>query len=393
MLECHNEYSDAIENDKNVDIIFYDIAKAFDSINHNILLTKLYNVGISGSLLGWIESFLTNRNFRVIVNNTFSNVYEAPSGVPQGTILGPLLFNFYISSLSNFDINEIVIELFADGLKSFIVYKKHESTDPLQNFISKFADWCALNKLKVAADKCFVLHLGKNNPNRQYYFNNTPIKKENLVRDLGLMTNSNLKWNDQFDLMCTKAYGRLFSLFRAVRSNDPHFLFRMYKTYVRPILEFGTAIACPIYKKEIFKIEKVQKTAVNIIYYRSLKYKYPTKPPYLDILKLHNSNTLEFRRHINDLVLYHKIKYGIIKVHENCLPKFCTPTSIRGVRGAPFIPFCKTNIRYNFFLNRIGRIYAKLPCNFVNEPCIPTFKTQLIRLNQNTVESPYSPPL
>jgi len=178
--------------------------------------------------------------------------------------------------------------------------------------------------------------------------------------------------------MCKNAYGRLFSLFKAIRSND---FFQMYKIYVRPILEFGTTIAYPHFKKEIDKIEKVQITAVNIIYYRSLQYKYPIKPSYHELLFLLKDVTLEIRRNINDLVLYHKIKHRLVKVDEKCSPQFRSPLSIRGTDGAPYIPFCKTNIRFYFFLNRAGRIFAKIPPKIANDPNPAAFKSYLINSN------------
>ena len=154
----------------------------------------------------------------------------------------------------------------------------------------------------------------------------------------------------------------------------------MYKTYVRPIREFGTTIAFPHYKKEIKKIEKVQITAVNIIYYRCLKHKFPTKPSYNEILVVLKSETLEIRRNILDLVLYHKIRFGLAKVDNDTYPLFRNE-SIRGTEGRPFIPYCRTNIRFNFFTLRVGRLYAKLPCDIVNDQNPTSFKSRLTKFD------------
>nr|CAD2176268.1 unnamed protein product [Meloidogyne enterolobii]CAD2202716.1 unnamed protein product [Meloidogyne enterolobii] len=150
LLETYNDYTLAIENKKCVDVIFFDLAKAFDTVPHDRLLKKLHHLGVTSDLLNWIEDYLLNRTFTVLVESNNSNEYPITSGVPQGSILGPILFISYIFDLIDFcKTDNVTPKLFADDLKAYTCFdfsnKNHYS--PLQTFIQTFSKYCKINGL------------------------------------------------------------------------------------------------------------------------------------------------------------------------------------------------------------------------------------------------------
>jgi ribonucleases P/MRP protein subunit RPP40 len=138
-------------------------------------------------------------------------IVQHNSGVPQGSILGPLLFNFYISDINDSCLTENVnLKFFADDLKSYVIYSDQAETHSLQAFITKFSTWCDLNDLKVSIDKCRVLYIG-NNPQRTLYFiKNIQISAvEECIRDLGILISPDLRWKSYIDHICKSANTRL----------------------------------------------------------------------------------------------------------------------------------------------------------------------------------------
>ena len=172
LLDVMNTLTNLIDNNYNVDILYLDFSKAFDTVPHKRLLYKLNSYGIEGNLLKWIESFLTNRKQRVKVNGEYSDYAPVTSGIPQGSILGPLLFIIFINDLpegvSNF------CKIFADDTKLFGTTDNHLS---IQNDLNLLMKWSEDWQLKFNVDKCNVLHIGKNNPKNDYFMNPEKTKK------------------------------------------------------------------------------------------------------------------------------------------------------------------------------------------------------------------------
>nr|CAD2176272.1 unnamed protein product [Meloidogyne enterolobii] len=264
LLETYNDYTLAIENKKCVDVVFFDLAKAFDTVPHDRLLKKLHHLGITSALLNWIEDYLLNRTFTVLVESNNSNEYPITSGVPQGSTLGPILFISYIFDLIDFcKTDNVTPKLFADDLKAYTCFdfsnKNHYS--PLQTFIQKFSKYCEINGLKIAISKCSSFHIGTKNPFHQYSLLNTniPIIPPNKhIRDLGIYFTSNLKWDSHIKIATNKATRIYYTLIRSLKTNNTQFLITLFKIYVLPILEFGSPIINPYLNKDINALENVQ---------------------------------------------------------------------------------------------------------------------------------------
>ena len=137
--------------------IYIDFAKAFDSVVHSKLLQKLSLLGIDGFLLKWLQSFLENRTQVVKINSSYSETLRVLSGVPQGSVLGPTLFNMYIDDIV-LSVEHSEILLFADDVKLF-----HTDSKLLEIDLKNIYDWSVRWQINISFDKCSVLYLGRNN--------------------------------------------------------------------------------------------------------------------------------------------------------------------------------------------------------------------------------------
>ena len=193
LLEFIDASNDLIEAGDSVDIFYMDFQKAFDTVPHHRLLRKLENLGINGKTLAMISDFLSGRTFQARVGDSLSQTYEVMSGVPQGSVLGPLLFLIYINDLPE-DIKRH-ISLFADDVK---MLTKSSAMNINQQDINKLLKWqdSWLLKFNTDDDKCKVLHIGKDNPCHKYYLGDIELPVVSCEKDLGVFVSNDLHWGD-----------------------------------------------------------------------------------------------------------------------------------------------------------------------------------------------------
>ncbi len=184
LLECLNEWTKLLQY-SSIDVMYLDFCKAFDSVSLEKLKTKMTAYGIVGKLFRWLVSFLSDRTQRVYVNQKFSDFVNVISGVPQGSVLGPLLFLLFINDVVDFVQNsvDVSVKIFADDLKVFSAVPDSLEDDSLLTLaVEKISDWTNTWQLNIAVQKCAVLPLGNKNPARQYIV--SVIKKFQLYRVL-----------------------------------------------------------------------------------------------------------------------------------------------------------------------------------------------------------------
>ena len=185
-------------------MIYFDFAKAFDSVNHDIILLKLRDqFGIGGRMLTFIKNYLKQRKQRVIIENNFSDYEEVLSGVPQGSILGPLLFVLFINDLVHVLDSKTNILLYDDDTK---IWRKISSIDDqhqLQNDIDELYNWSLRNKIKFHPNKCKVLRvtLKRNRLDFEYKMNNISLEKSDYEKDLGVIVSNKLSWSKHQSLV------------------------------------------------------------------------------------------------------------------------------------------------------------------------------------------------
>ena len=239
-----------------VDEIYLDFAKAFDKVPHQRLLYKLRKLGIEGVLLTWIESFLSGRSQSVKVRNSQSDFIPVTSGVPQGSVLGPLLFIAFIVDLPC--VISSASKIFADDTKLYRKIESIEDSDLLQQDLNSLSDWCKTWGMAFNTSKCVIMHYGKDNHNYLYHTCST-------LKDLGVMISSNLKPEEQISRCVEKANSMVGMIRRTFTYVDSDIFLKTYKVFVRPILEYCQEVWSPFLQKDIDDIEKVQRRATKII--------------------------------------------------------------------------------------------------------------------------------
>ncbi|KAK4815527.1 hypothetical protein QYF61_003219 [Mycteria americana] len=169
----------------NMDIVYLDFSKAFNMVSHSLLLEKLMGYGLDKWSVQWVGSWLTGRTRRVVVNSSFSNWQPVTGGVPQGSILGPTMFNVFTSDRE--DGIKCTLMKFADATKLSGEVDTSEGRATLQEDLDRLEEWANKNLMKFNKDKCKVLHLGKHHPGVQHRLGSTQLGSSSVERDLGVL--------------------------------------------------------------------------------------------------------------------------------------------------------------------------------------------------------------
>ena len=223
-----------IETNNDIDVIFTDFSKAFDKVDHGILLQKLYRIGIRGQIFNVLQSFITGRTQKVRVMNELSNEFKVSSGVPQGSLLSPLLFLIFINDLPDI-CNQMIPLLFADDAKFLSIGLKSEN---IQHDLNKLYEWTSLNKLPLNVEKCAYLAI--TNKQYQFYLGKEVIASADYQNDLGLTLSGDLKLNLHIDKVCAKAMKLFHMIKRNVSGLPSAAKLNLYKSMIVPILIYGS---------------------------------------------------------------------------------------------------------------------------------------------------------
>ena len=254
-------------------------------------------------MFSWLDAFLTNRQQYVVVDNCKSNFDVVKSGVPQGTVLGPVLFIIYINDLVD-SVKNCSISLYADDAKIYdIVSSDTVSSIRLQDDLSRVQEWTKTWQLNVVIEKCSVLIFGRFVYAPSYFVGSVELGIVDEVNDLGFLISSNGKFSSHCIKISKKALRVASNIFRCFKSRNTDFLLQMFNTFIRPILEYGSQVWSPYLLKDIDKLEKVQRTYTKRIPAVS-HLEYPERLIALNI------NSLEYRRILADLDLDFKICAG-----------------------------------------------------------------------------------
>ena len=270
--------------------IFIDLQKAFDTVNHNILLMKLEHYGIRGTALNWFKSYLSDRKQYVSVNGSNSSDLSVTCGVPQGSVLGPLLLLLYINDLP-LSSSKLAFYLFADDTN---IYYEAESLGQLETVVNKELKkvkmWLDVNKLSLNIDKTnFIIFKSPQHPSLQSVnikFGNLPIKQTCYVKFLGVLLDENLSWKYHLTEL-SKKLARTCGMFFKIRHFLPiHVLVCLYNSLFSPFLQYGILVWGLTYETYINPVFLLQKRAVRAISFEH--YTAPSTPIFSDlkILKL-----------------------------------------------------------------------------------------------------------
>lgn len=364
LLEFFESITECIDKGIPVDVVYLDFQKAFDKVPHERLISKLKSHSISGKIQGWISKWLENRQQRVVINGKNSSWSRVYSGVPQGSVLGPLLFSIYINDLDNKTTNKIL--KFADDTKVFGKVSKKAEIDSLHNDLEKIMQWSNDWLMPFNTDKCKVLHIGFNNPNVKYKLGSNEIKAVQEEKDLGIIVSSDLKVTKQCIKASNTANKILGMIRRTISCKNAEIIIPLYKSLVRPHLEYCIQSWRPHLHKDIKLLERVQKRATKMIYEnRNLNYS-------KRLLKC-RLTSLETRRIRADLIEVFKI----VNEFEGLVKEDFFHFNPRISRGHRFkLTKCRSHLdaRKFCFSNRIVEHWNNLPNNAVEAKSINVFK-------------------
>ena len=381
LLEALNIWSEALMHGIPVDLLFLDYSKAFDSVPHQRLIKQVESFGIHGSALAWIAAFLTDRRQQVRANGELSDFKPVLSGVPQGSILGPVLFTLYVNDIPT-EI-ETIISMYADDTKIYNAITSESSITSLKSDLRKLESWAQIMQMKFHPAKCKVMHLGKHNTKETYQMRTEDGKLHNLEeteieKDLGVEVDNKLKFSPHVQTKVNKANKVLGCLKRTFKHLNKEVFTMLYKSLVRPHLEYASCIWSPHLKRDQDMIEKVQRRATKLV--PELK-----NLPYISRLQELNLPTLKYRRRRADIIETYRIMTNQHTISGNCHCNLCptkqllelsSNTNTRGHRFKLKTQIA-TGVRKHFFSTRVTADWNNLHEATVSAENVNCFKSRL----------------
>ena len=365
LLSFLDEVTQRLDEGQRVEVCYLDFRKAFDSVNHRLLIHKLRSMRLAPNVLRWLEKYLTDRLFYVRVEGAKSSEGRVCSGVPQGSVLGPLLFLLYVNDLAE-RIN-CPVYLFADDVKLV----GDPSTDQVERALLELQDWTAKWALPLNVAKCRQLLLNGTDAEARFIGADNPqaITRADCVKDLGVIIHETFKPSQQCLEAAKRANRALFQLLRTVLSRDARVLIPLYTVYVRPHLEYAVQAWAPMAVRDAEVLEQVQRRFTRrITGMGNLSYE--------DRLSALNLFSLRHRRARGDLIETFKQVKGFS----------CTSKELFTLRGNPTLrghdlvlekQRATLNIRANFFSLRVVNNWNKLTNDVVSATSVVQFKKYL----------------
>lgn len=358
---------DNLDTGGQTDAIFLDFSKAFDRVPHRRLFSKLSNLNIDPPALVWIQALLTNRKQYVTVNNTSSSFASVSSGIPQGSVIGPLLFLIFINDLpSNLSSR---IRLFADDCIVYRTIRCDSDFYALQSDLDTISEWCARWQLPLNSDKCKVLSFTRVTPlEHSYHLRPCILQRVSSYKYLGLHFSSDMSWSEHISIIVSNANRTLSFLRRKLRHCPVSMKRTVYTTFIRPSLEYASSIWDPYHVTHSSLIEAVQNRAVRFILNNySHDASVTAMKTYLSL------PTLALRRMVSSLCLFHKIFHNsLLSADMLEAPTFISP------RMDHIYKVGLKSSHHDYFLHSFGcrapRLWNALPQNIVLIGDIGKFK-------------------
>jgi len=326
LFQFTSDVSSALDGRNQVDVIYLDFSKAFDSVPHAVLLNKLKQTGFSTDLIKFFCSYFDNRSQFVYYNGHSSILSKISSGVVQGSNLGPILFTLFINNIT--DIVSVQTLMYADDVKIFCNVKNVFDCINLQNDLDKIQLWCVQNGLSLNKGKCKIMSYSrrKNVVTFAYNLSGFVLERCKLIKDLGVYFEPSLSFSHHYNHLsakCTKLTG--FIRRNTKDFKDVNCLLLLYNAFVLSILDYACVIWSPYYQNSICQLEKIQRKFVKYLYFvRYGEYPNFTIIDYETVLSMFNLSTLDNRRKYLQTMFIYKLFNDII-----CSPELLYNFNIR----------------------------------------------------------------
>ena len=375
LLEFVQELHESQHAGVQIDAVVMDFSKAFDKVAHNRLLYKLERYGIQGNALAWIRGFLTGRTQQVVLDGRTSRAVPVTSGVPQGSVLGPLLFVIYINDINTNITSDI--RLFADDTIIYRMIHTTADTARLQDDINTLAKWSYDWQMEFHPAKCNVIRITRARKPIicEYKLYGSTLEAVSSTKYLGVNLTSDLRWNQHTQTVRNKAAGTLRFLQRNLQIGSTTIKTQAYNTYVRPLAEYAATVWDPHTKENVRKLEMVQRLGARWVLGR-----YHNRSSVTSMLEKLNWRSLEQRRADSRLAMLYKMANSLVAIDASPLL-----VPMEGIQHSAHphryvVPTTRTVLHQNSFFPRTIRQWNSLPSSVAQASSLDAFKHQVSRL-------------
>lgn len=376
LTTLYNNICKALDDKNSVQFVFFDLSKAFDRVWHEGLLYRLELFGVRGKLLSWFQNYLSDRRQRVVLGGKFSKWQTIEAGVPQGSVLGPLLFLIYIDDLAKLITSSK--KLFADDTCVYKILKSEQDFRVLCHDMDNIGGWETDSAQKFNSDKTkgLLITLKQTEPyaEEQLTFKNQPVKTANHHKHLGVTFSTNATWYEHILTICRTASKRIDILRGLKYKLSRQALQTIYFSFVRPTFEYADVVwgHAPRHQLYYDLLEKLQLEAARIVTGTNRS---------ISRTKLYEETgwePLSTRREKHRLILFYKMVNNIAPQHlSNLLPE--VNQSVYNLRnsGSYTPPFCRTETYRQSFIPATTRDWNSLPTDLKSAPTLSNFKSLL----------------
>ena len=364
-----------VDGKKQIDMVILDFSKAFDTVPHHKLLYKLDNYGIRGEILSWISAFLLNREQRVIVEGESSSSCRVESGVPQGTVLGPLLFLLHINDLPRSVKSQV--RLFADDCLLYRAITSFQDHLSLQKDLDSLKQWADDWGMRFNETKCYLMsiHRSKTPSTYNYILNDHILKQVSNNPYLGVQISDDLKWSTHINKVCSRASSILGFIKRNLRHSSKNFKEQAYISLVRSILDYASSVWDPHLQKDIDRLEGVQRRGARFVCND-----YGRRSSVTTMMRDLGWKPLRDRRRDQRLSLFHKIVNDLVAIPSAQMIEFNNRKQRHGNSKSVKLLSCNTDVYKYSFIPQTIRDWNTLPDAVVNYESNDSFRTALSKL-------------
>lgn len=365
---------------KMIGVVFLDLKRAFEIVDRNILIYKLERYGIKGTVLNWFKTYLEDRTQRVKFNGVMSDSLKVDSGVPQGSVLGPLLFLVYVNDIAKVVKDGCEIRLFADDALIYTVgHSRVEINDKLNSQMKEVEEWLKLNRLKLNADKTKVMLIRGIRKktlenNIEIHIENKKLEVVSELKYLGVIIDKNLNFSAHIDYINRKVGGKIGLMRRIGKDMSPYMRCIVYKSIVAPLFEYCATILVGISKTNLQHLQTLQNQGMRIILGCGRRVRIA------DMLEALHFMSIKERIDYNVCLLVHKMVNGMCPSYLlNKIKLKLQDESAMNTRqkGNIYIEKCRTSEEQKMLLYEGFKMYNNIPRDIRSEQRMQRFRGML----------------